>query len=90
MACVVKVKVRTVLWCLVAAAMSRVASAMQARVERGSDDTHCSAQATATAHVLMQRSSPHNNRKPSASETPDGFNRPVHAADAHVISGAAA
>jgi hypothetical protein len=63
---------------------------MQASVERGSDETHRNVHATAVAHVAMQRSSPHKSRKPSASDTPEGFNRPVHAADAHVMSGAAA
>jgi hypothetical protein len=83
-------KARTALWCLVTAPINRVASAMQASAGGGSKDRHFNKPLTAAAHAAMHCSSPHKSRKPSASDTPEGFNRPVHAAVAHVMRGAAA
>jgi hypothetical protein len=51
---------------------------------------HCNVLATAGAQAAMHCSSPHKSRKPSASDTNEGFSRPVHAAKAHAINGAAA
>jgi hypothetical protein len=63
---------------------------MQASAVEGSEAMQCNVPTTAAAHVAMHCSSPHSSRKPSACDTPAGFSRPVHAAAAHTMRGAAA